>query len=94
MNTKYTPGPWHLADNRYVTAEESGGIIARCDGTNQANIPLILAAPEMLGALIVANKTIGFAMENCIHSNAAHAQMQIDRDIVCSAILKATGGKE
>lgn len=83
MKTKHTPGPWVIADGRYIKADEFGGIIARCDGTNPANIPLIASAPDLLEALQGLSEAYN------------HNRMPTfeERRACCAAIDKATGNQ-
>jgi hypothetical protein len=59
---KHTPGPWVMADDSLISAEEDGQAVAQVlevledekedeKGDEEANARLIAAAPELLAAL-------------------------------------------
>ena len=93
MNTQHTPGPWQIADGRYIQADEHGGIIARCHGTNPADIQLIAAAPELLAALQAVSAILDQPWKDCDGPNTlaiAKADCALARDVALRAIGKAT----
>lgn len=53
MNTKHTPGPWHVAANASAIVRDSADrdIAKTLDDNREANARLIAAAPDMLEAL-------------------------------------------
>lgn len=96
MNTKHTPGPWHLGKRAAAKAiygdkgEEVCQMLGHfnADDENLANARLIAAAPELLEALqVIASQSLGddWTAEQAITFVKEHAR---------SAIAKATGGKE
>ena len=88
-DTKHTPGPWSILDER------RGFIVTACDDCydvatvrnignrdNAANARLIAAAPNMLAALQIADRT--FAENGLLACHAARQEIR-------AAIQKATG---
>ena len=100
MNTQHTPGPWYVSGTNppMVYARDGLDIICQCDimreetrAHEMATARLLAAAPDLLAALEVAEKSLTFAMGAIHMSSAAHIHMGIDRDIVRAAIAKAKG---
>lgn len=101
MNTKHTPGKWHIgrrAIGRAVYSDAHGAEI--CVSTSLiapdeelANMRLVASAPELLEALQACLGPLQDAYNQAAHSghatNASRAFIAAKQ-----AILKATGGKE
>lgn len=106
--TKHTPGPWRRVVSRGVSAAytrigaDDYGVVAECSGfrpsleENAANARLIVAAPDLLAALlaIVAEQPSVPVRPgvNAIHY-AACAPSDEALYKVLNAIERATGGK-
>ncbi len=101
MKTKHTPGPWHIeeTDDTYFIADANSEI---CGGVEklrddefidraEANARLIAAAPELLGALIVANRNMSHRKGDCFSDDYMGACV-CGKGVVEAAIAKATGG--
>ena len=94
MNTKHTPGPWHIgmkpgpmiygSDSSQV-ADLRGDLLDR--GEAQANAALIAAAPEMLTALCALLAAIDCGG----HEEVVDASNPLCVKSARAAIAKATG---
>jgi hypothetical protein len=103
MNTKHTPGPWTRHEGE--VRAKAFGLISRSyygapDGEGAANLRLIAAAPDLLGAVEFFMDMVGEPPEpNCschvappCNDCVDHAGLREAFDVARAAIAKATGG--
>lgn len=82
METKHTPGPWHIRAERYRYIHVKaplGGIahLDTIDSEGMANARLIAAAPELLAAAIKVN---ALSIQSDAHKELREAIHKATRD--------------
>lgn len=96
MDTKHTPGPWHLKTERTVKAGRKTVAVCPCDGITglerDANARLIVAAPELLAAVNAAIKCGMVPKSSAKEGGAMRFSEQVRvADMIRDAIAKAEG---
>lgn len=97
MNTKHTPGPWHIGmkPGPMIYGNDSSQVAdLRADlldkGERAANARLILAAPDLLAELIRITDAYAKAMKNAGVTHYPEALVEVKQ--ARAAVAKATGG--
>lgn len=89
METKHTKGEWEIFkqdDDIFIESKKSNAAICCITGgvgleQDEANAKLIAAAPELLDALVRANKLL---KQRCLDTDIELLEIKID-DVICKS---------